>query len=225
MVITLAININAIGSGSRILALSLATTRRHGKVSVLGNCGLGFRLSPESGNRDYLVLDYGGNIERHDPVDAAAFSRRATGRKEPVRKPRSVRRVAKWSIRRSCSARAAVTNGRAAGTSASPPAHRASPSFREYTGTPLVKAIVRGLALAGGIREGGDFPTVKAIAEAHGLDPSNVRHAFNLAFLSPRILEAIAAGRDVPPDLSVARLLRVQSLVWDEQERELGFSG
>lgn len=74
-------------------------------------------------------------------------------------------------------------------------------------------------------RGGGDFPTVKAIAEAHGLDPSNVRHAFNLAFLSPRILEAIAAGRDVPPDLSVARLLRVQSLVWDEQERELGFSG
>ena len=71
---------------------------------------------------------------------------------------------------------------------------------------------------------GGDFPTVKAMAEAHGLDPSNVRHAFNLAFLSPRILEAIAAGRDVPPDLSVSRLLRVQSLVWDEQERELGFS-
>ena len=82
-----------------------------------------------------------------------------------------------------------------------------------------------GACLAGGIREGGDFPTVKAMAEAHGLDPSNVRHAFNLAFLSPRILEAIAAGRDVPPDLSVARLLRVQSLVWDEQERELGFSG
>lgn len=224
MVITLAININAIGSGSRILALSLATTRRHGKVSVLGNYGLGFRLLPESGKRDYLVLDYGGNIERHGPVDAAAFSRRETGRKEPVRKPRSVRRVAKWFIRRSCSARAAVTNGRAAGRSASPPAHRASPSFREHTGTPLVKAIARWGAWREEF-ERGDFPMVKAMAEAHRLDPSNVRHAFNLAFLSPRILEAIAAGRDVPPDLSVARLLRVQSLVWDEQEREFGFSG
>ena len=73
--------------------------------------------------------------------------------------------------------------------------------------------------------ERGDFPTVKAMAEAHGLDPSNVRHAFNLAFLSPRILEVIVAGWDMPPDLSVARLLRVQSLVWDEQEREFGFSG
>ena len=92
------------------------------------------------------------------------------------------------------------------------------------SGTPLVKAIARGLAWREKF-ERGDFPTVKAMAEAHGLDPSNVRHAFNLAFLSPRILEAIATGRDVPPDLSVARLLRVQSLVWDEQERELGFSG
>ena len=93
------------------------------------------------------------------------------------------------------------------------------------TGTPLVKAIARGLAWRKEFEWGGNFPTVKAMAAAHGLDPSTVRHAFNLAFLSPRILEAIAAGRDVPPDLSVARLLRVQSLVWDEQERELGFSG
>ena len=92
------------------------------------------------------------------------------------------------------------------------------------TGTPLVKAIARGLAWREEF-ERGDFPTVKAIAEAHGLDPSNVRHAFNLAFLSPRILEVIVAGWDMPPDLSVARLLRVQSLVWDEQEREFGFSG
>lgn len=83
-------------------------------------------------------------------------------------------------------------------------------------------AIARGLAWREKFERGA---MVKAMAEAHGLDPSNVRHAFNLPFLSPRILEVIVAGRDVPPDLSVARLLRVQSLVWDEQERELGFSG
>ncbi len=32
--------------------------------------GRGFRLSPETGKRNCLVLDYGGNIERHGPVDA-----------------------------------------------------------------------------------------------------------------------------------------------------------
>lgn len=81
MVITLAININAIGSGSRILALSLATTRRHGKVSVHGNRGRGFRLSPESGKCDYLVLDYVGNIERHGPVDAVRIRESGNGAK------------------------------------------------------------------------------------------------------------------------------------------------
>ena len=85
-------------------------------------------------------------------------------------------------------------------------------------------AIARGLAWREEF-ERGDFPTVKAMAEAHGLDPSNVRHVLNLAFLSPRIQRAIVTGRDLPPDLSVARLLRVQSLVWDEQERKFGFSG
>lgn len=31
--------------------------------------GRGFRLSPETDKRDCLVLDFGGNIERHGPVD------------------------------------------------------------------------------------------------------------------------------------------------------------
>lgn len=86
-----------------------------------------------------------------------------------------------------------------------------------------MQAVARGLAWRDEF-ERGDFPTVKAMAEAHGLDPSNIRHTFNLAFLSPLILRSIATGRGMPPDLSVARLLRVQSLVWDEQEKELGFS-
>ena len=42
-------------------------TRRNGKVAILGNCGRGFRLHP--GKSDCLVLDYGGNILRHGPVD------------------------------------------------------------------------------------------------------------------------------------------------------------
>lgn len=43
-------------------------TRRNGKVAILGNCGRGFRLAP--GKTDCLVLDYGGNVLRHGPVDA-----------------------------------------------------------------------------------------------------------------------------------------------------------
>jgi hypothetical protein len=42
-------------------------TRRHGKVAVVGNCGRGFRLHP--GKTDCLVLDFGGNVLRHGPVD------------------------------------------------------------------------------------------------------------------------------------------------------------
>ena len=42
-------------------------TRRNGKVAILGNCGRGFRLHPDK--TDCLVLDYGGNILRHGPVD------------------------------------------------------------------------------------------------------------------------------------------------------------
>jgi len=34
----------------------------------VGNCGRGFRLHP--GKDDCLVLDFGGNVLRHGPVDA-----------------------------------------------------------------------------------------------------------------------------------------------------------
>ena len=42
-------------------------TRRNGKVAILGNCGRGFRLHPSKAN--CLVLDFGGNVLRHGPVD------------------------------------------------------------------------------------------------------------------------------------------------------------
>ncbi|GIW81676.1 MAG: hypothetical protein KatS3mg105_3483 [Gemmatales bacterium] len=43
-------------------------TRRNGKVAIVGNCGRGFRLHP--GKQNCLVLDFGGNVLRHGPVDA-----------------------------------------------------------------------------------------------------------------------------------------------------------
>jgi hypothetical protein len=50
--------------------LGTLITRRNGKVTILGNCqmvGRGFRLSPRK--TDCLVLDFGGNVLRHGPVD------------------------------------------------------------------------------------------------------------------------------------------------------------
>jgi hypothetical protein len=48
-------------------SLGTLVTRRNGKVAVVGNCGRGFRLHPSKQN--CLVLDFGGNVLRHGPVD------------------------------------------------------------------------------------------------------------------------------------------------------------
>ena len=71
--------------------------------------------------------------------------------------------------------------------------------------------------------ERGDYPSAKDMAAACDRDPSQFRHLLNLAFLSPRIVEAVLTGRGLPPGgLSLNRLLRIRSLVWSEQEREAG---
>jgi hypothetical protein len=57
-------------------------TRRNGKVAILGNCGRGFRLHP--GKKDCLVLDFGGNVLRHGPVDQIRATTRRTGGTQPA---------------------------------------------------------------------------------------------------------------------------------------------
>ena len=52
-------------------------TRRNGKVAIVGNCGRGFRIHPSK--RDCLVLDFGGNILRHGPVDTLQITDRPAG--------------------------------------------------------------------------------------------------------------------------------------------------
>ena len=54
-------------------------TRRNGKVAIVGNCGRGFRLHETK--QDCLVLDYGGNIMRHGPVDAITIKESREGQK------------------------------------------------------------------------------------------------------------------------------------------------
>ena len=59
--------------------LGTLVTRRNGKVAILGNCGRGFRLSPETGKVNCLVLDYGENIMRHGPIDCIRIHEREKG--------------------------------------------------------------------------------------------------------------------------------------------------
>jgi superfamily II DNA or RNA helicase len=57
--------------------LGTIVTRRNGKVAIVGNCGRGFRLHP--GKQNCLVLDYGGNVLRHGPVDQIKVKERNEG--------------------------------------------------------------------------------------------------------------------------------------------------
>lgn len=60
-------------------------TRRNGKVAVVGNCGRGMRLSPATGKKNCLVLDFGTNIERHGPVDRVKPKRESASGESPVK--------------------------------------------------------------------------------------------------------------------------------------------
>lgn len=58
-------------------------TRRKGKVTVMGNCqilGRGMRLFPDKKN--CLVLDFGGNLERHGAIDDISVARHKSGKEK-----------------------------------------------------------------------------------------------------------------------------------------------
>ena len=63
-----------------------------------------------------------------------------------------------------------------------------------------------------------DFGT---IARREKLAERHVRFLAPLAYLSPRVIQAIAEGR-APADLTVTRLARNLPLAWAEQEEQLG---
>ena len=63
-----------------------------------------------------------------------------------------------------------------------------------------------------------DFGT---IARREKLAERHIRFLAPLAYLSPRIIQAIAEGR-APADLTVTRLARNLPLAWAEQEEQLG---
>ena len=64
---------------------------------------------------------------------------------------------------------------------------------------------------------------IGTIAKRENLAERHVRFLTPLAYLSPRIIEAIAEGR-APADLTVTRLVRNLPAVWADQEEQLGFA-
>lgn len=69
----------------------------------------------------------------------------------------------------------------------------------------------------------GRVQSVDELARREGVAGRYVRELMPLGFLSPRIVEAIAAGRQ-PPELTVIELTRRIDLplLWSAQERALG---
>ena len=71
----------------------------------------------------------------------------------------------------------------------------------------------------------GRVESVAVIARRDGVLPNYVRRLTRLAFLAPRIVEAIAAGHP-PPGLTAKALTeRIElPLIWSEQERSVGIN-
>ncbi|MGB8411837.1 MAG: recombinase family protein [Candidatus Binatus sp.] len=87
---------------------------------------------------------------------------------------------------------------------------------------PLLRAVARARRWSDDLVSG-RVESVDALAKREGLDKRSVRRLIRLGFLSPRVVEAIAEGRQ-PPDLTVIALARRLDLplFWRSQEQALG---
>jgi ParB-like chromosome segregation protein Spo0J len=86
---------------------------------------------------------------------------------------------------------------------------------------PLLKAVARARRWSDDLVSG-RVESVDALAKREGLDKRSVRRLIRLGFLSPKIVEAIAEGRQ-SPDLTVVALTRRINfpLPWTSQEQVL----
>ena len=87
---------------------------------------------------------------------------------------------------------------------------------------PLLKAVARARRWSQDLISG-RVQSVGEMAKQEGIDRRSVRRLIRLGFLSPKIVEAIAEGRQ-PPDLTVIGLSRRVELPlpWSAQEHALG---
>jgi site-specific DNA recombinase len=87
---------------------------------------------------------------------------------------------------------------------------------------PLLKAVARARRWSQDLISG-RVQSVSETAKREELDRRSVHRLLRLGFLSPRIVEVIAEGRQ-PPDLTVIGLTRRVDLplLWSAQEQALG---
>jgi site-specific DNA recombinase len=86
----------------------------------------------------------------------------------------------------------------------------------------LIKTVARGRQWADDLLSG-RMVSVAAIAEREGVLPNYVRRLTRLAFLAPRIVEAIVAGHQPPALTAKALTERIElPLSWSDQERAVG---
>ncbi|MGH7813101.1 MAG: hypothetical protein ACREQI_03765, partial [Candidatus Binataceae bacterium] len=87
---------------------------------------------------------------------------------------------------------------------------------------PLLKAVARACKWSDDLVSG-RVQSVGELAKREGIDVRSVRRLIRLGFLSPKIAEAIAEGRQ-PPDLTAIGLTRRVDLprLWSAQKQALG---
>lgn len=83
----------------------------------------------------------------------------------------------------------------------------------------MVKLIVRGFRWQGMLYEG-KFTSIEDLSEAEKINPSYVSRVLRLAFLSPKVVQAIMDGKQ-PAWLTMKDLLRPHPNDWSEQEKVL----
>ena len=87
----------------------------------------------------------------------------------------------------------------------------------------LLRAIARARLCAEALARGGEAD-LAAMAEREGLSERYLRVQLPLAFLSPKVVEAIASGT-ICADVTLTRLWSAQPLSWTQQEEQLlGFA-
>jgi hypothetical protein len=91
---------------------------------------------------------------------------------------------------------------------------------RDITADPLALAIAKGFRWQD-LLDTGMYPTVRALAKAVKQDTAYVARTIRLTLLAPEIIEAIMAGQ-CPPNLTLKRLTREFSVVWEDQRRVWG---
>lgn len=83
----------------------------------------------------------------------------------------------------------------------------------------FLMAVARGRAWQRLVDEG-RVSGIHELAQAIGHDHSYVSRIMRLASLSPRVIDKVIGGGELPPTLNATRARKTIPLLWEEQERE-----